>query len=154
MNVDYDIVIVGGGIAGMALAVALLNKGITKVKLLEKAAELKPLGAAIGLFDNGLAALRAISPAVHAKVLGSATDIKKIMRFNLEGNLVEEQEVMSIINVKFLVWYLLQQFLYDEVKQTPVVSLKSTFTGLNKMMKVTQLSLKNAEKVARFDVEF
>lgn len=129
MSIDHDVVIVGGGIAGIALAVALNNNGITKVKLLEKAEELRPLGAAIGLFPNGLAALHCISPTVHEKVLYSAIETRMHTLLDLEGNVARDRERLPTSGVKLLVWYLLQQFLYEEIKHTSIVSLKSTFTS-------------------------
>ena len=78
MECDYDVVIVGGGIAGLATAVALKNcigggggGGTATCRIVEQARRLEPVGAAIGLFPNGLAALQAISPAVHQRVLDS-----------------------------------------------------------------------------------
>ncbi|XP_074273737.1 monooxygenase 1-like isoform X2 [Silene latifolia] len=53
---DVEIVIVGGGICGLATALALHRKGIKSV-VLERSETLRETGAAIGVFPNGWRAL-------------------------------------------------------------------------------------------------
>ncbi|KMT02648.1 hypothetical protein BVRB_9g203260 [Beta vulgaris subsp. vulgaris] len=53
---EIDIVIVGGGICGLATALALHRKGIKSV-VLERSDTLRATGAAIGVFPNGWRAL-------------------------------------------------------------------------------------------------
>ncbi|KAK9691393.1 hypothetical protein RND81_09G194500 [Saponaria officinalis] len=53
---ELDIVIVGGGICGLATALALHRKGIKSV-VLERSEELRVTGAALGVFANGWRAL-------------------------------------------------------------------------------------------------
>ena len=77
-NCDYDVIIVGGGIAGFACGVALARKGIRNIKIYEKARSLQPTGAALGLFPNGFAALREISPTVDEKIRQSAIPASKM----------------------------------------------------------------------------
>lgn len=72
-----DVIIIGGGISGMATAASLCRRGVTNILILEKASALRPVGAAIGLFPNGLAALGQISPATLARVLSSAIRMNK-----------------------------------------------------------------------------
>jgi 2-polyprenyl-6-methoxyphenol hydroxylase-like FAD-dependent oxidoreductase len=134
----YDIIIVGGGITGLATAVALLGGGgrggggagtplrqeapsasSLRLVVLEKATQLRPVGAALGLFPNGLAALKAISPTVHDQVLAScipattmyikdAADPQKILQ-------QMDQTTMTQQLPHMLVWYLLQQYLAQEL---------------------------------------
>ncbi|CAL5032155.1 unnamed protein product [Urochloa decumbens] len=68
-DVDAEVVIVGGGIAGLATAVALRRAGVGTsgggggVLVLERHAELRAMGAALTIFPNGWFALRALGVA-------------------------------------------------------------------------------------------
>jgi 2-polyprenyl-6-methoxyphenol hydroxylase-like FAD-dependent oxidoreductase len=64
--VDAEVVIVGGGIAGLATALALRRAGVARgggVLVLERHAELRATGAALTIFPNGWFALRALGVA-------------------------------------------------------------------------------------------
>ena len=54
-----DVVIVGAGIAGLAIAVALKRVGI-KALVLERSDDLRTTGAALGLYPNAWLALDAL----------------------------------------------------------------------------------------------
>ncbi len=62
MDRALHIVIVGGGIGGLTTAIALSRKGF-RVTVLEKASELRPVGAGIVLSVNALAVFRRIGIA-------------------------------------------------------------------------------------------
>ncbi|CAN6248601.1 unnamed protein product [Urochloa humidicola] len=65
-DVDAEVVIVGGGIAGLATALALRRAGVARgggVLVLERHAELRAMGAALTIFPNGWFALRALGVA-------------------------------------------------------------------------------------------
>jgi salicylate hydroxylase len=111
----YDVVIVGGGIAGMATAIGLLQRGITNILVLEKALELYPVGASIAIFSNGLKALEYLSSAVANKVKQSCIPIDTMVLQDLQGNVIRETKPPSNTNVNYLVWYLLQQYLAEEL---------------------------------------
>jgi 2-polyprenyl-6-methoxyphenol hydroxylase-like FAD-dependent oxidoreductase len=119
MSTDYDVIIIGGGIVGMACAVALSRKGVKRIKIYEKALSLQPVGAAIGLFPNGLAALEAISSDVCQKVKSSSVANMKMEMRNLEGTLLRSADVTKSSNVTptYLVWYLLQEALRDDLPE-------------------------------------
>ncbi len=110
---DLNVVIVGGGIAGLATAVALCRSGVRGVRIFEKTESMRPIGAAIGLFPNGLRALNEISPRVHERVLESAIRTRRYVMCNLDGDVVRDKEGRG--NTTLLVWYLLQQYLADEL---------------------------------------
>uniref|UniRef100_K3Y7M7 FAD-binding domain-containing protein n=1 Tax=Setaria italica TaxID=4555 RepID=K3Y7M7_SETIT len=67
-DVDAEVVVVGGGIAGLATALALRRAGVARgagagVLVLERHAELRAMGAALTIFPNGWFALRALGVA-------------------------------------------------------------------------------------------
>ena len=64
MGSTYDILIVGGGIAGLSAAIALGNRGM-KTELVEAGGE--PLGAAIGVHGCAIDAL-GIAPMLGQRV--------------------------------------------------------------------------------------
>ncbi|XP_057841136.1 monooxygenase 1 isoform X3 [Cryptomeria japonica] len=58
---DFDgIVMVGGGIAGLATALALHRVGMKRILVLERAESLRTSGTAIGMWSNGWKALDAL----------------------------------------------------------------------------------------------
>jgi len=127
-NCDYDVIIVGGGIAGFACGVALARKGIRNIKIYEKARSLQPTGAALGLFPNGFAALREISPIVDEKIRASAIPASKMQMKSLDGSLLKEIDLKASPAVlpSFLVWYLLQDYLREGLPEG-VLSLGHMF---------------------------
>ena len=56
---DMHVTVVGGGIGGLATATALARRG-ARVELLERAPELREVGAGLQITPNGLAVLRAL----------------------------------------------------------------------------------------------
>uniref|UniRef100_A0AAU2VF90 FAD-dependent monooxygenase n=1 Tax=Streptomyces sp. NBC_00003 TaxID=2903608 RepID=A0AAU2VF90_9ACTN len=70
-------VVVGGGIGGLTAAVALIRRG-WRVTVLERAAELKPVGAGIGLAPNAQRAL---------DVIGLGDAIRALAAWQGEGGL-------------------------------------------------------------------
>lgn len=117
----YDAIIVGGGIVGLATALALHRRGVHRILVLEKARALQPIGAAIGLFPNGLRALEAVSPTAHRRVVESAIRMERIViRDASDGTVLRETVVGEGDHSGhppplYLVWYLLQQFLAEEL---------------------------------------
>ncbi|KAJ4950830.1 hypothetical protein NE237_027662 [Protea cynaroides] len=62
MEINEEVVIVGGGIAGLATALALKKVGIEAL-VLERSPQFRIAGAAIALFPNALLALQAFDVA-------------------------------------------------------------------------------------------
>mmetsp|Transcript_23214 Transcript_23214/g.68625 ORF Transcript_23214/g.68625 Transcript_23214/m.68625 type:complete len:421 (-) Transcript_23214:369-1631(-) len=124
----YDVVIVGAGIAGMACGVALARRGVRRIRIVEKARALRPVGAAIGLFPNGLEALRLISPRVHDRVVASAIPNESYQMKDLDGTLIRDTDMSksSMVAPTYLVWYLLQQYLAEELPEGALI-LGSSF---------------------------
>ncbi|XXG64667.1 hypothetical protein AAC387_Pa05g2557 [Persea americana] len=71
MEKYYDVVIVGGGIAGLATALGLKRVGIPAM-VLERSHELRATGAALALFPNAWRALDALGVAHNLTTLYSA----------------------------------------------------------------------------------
>lgn len=119
----YDVIIIGGGIAGLATAAALRRRGVANVLILERASALRPVGAAIGLFPHGLAALEQVSPAALDGVISSAIPIKtSVMRDADSGAVLSAREVPRSSsgthpNLVFTVWYQLQGRLREAVPE-------------------------------------
>ncbi|XP_077246700.1 monooxygenase 1-like isoform X3 [Tasmannia lanceolata] len=69
-KIDYEIAIVGGGICGLATALALHRKGLRSV-VLERAESLRATGAAIGVWTNGWRALDqlGVGPMLRQKAM-------------------------------------------------------------------------------------
>ena len=109
----YDVVIVGGAIAGLACAVGLIQRGITNVLVLDKASKMQPIGASIALFSNGIKALEYLSPDVADKVKDSCIPIDTMILQDLEGNILHKKKPPTATGVNYLVWFLLQKYLSE-----------------------------------------
>jgi salicylate hydroxylase len=113
-KVDSDVIIVGGGLAGMAAGVALTNRGIS-VQIFERARCLRRVGAAIGLYPNGLTALEYISKDVAQKVRDASTPTRVFERRDLKDEVIKVTNVEKIgaTSPVMFAWYLLQQHLSE-----------------------------------------
>jgi salicylate hydroxylase len=119
---DVDVVIIGGGLVGMATAVALAHRGglsVSKIQIYERASSLRPIGAAIGLYPNGLTALEYISPQVATQVQDSCIPSRYFVRRDLQNHLVRETDVRNIQATSpiMFVWYQLQRLLYEALPE-------------------------------------
>jgi salicylate hydroxylase len=79
--VTHHILIAGGGIGGMAAALALLNRGHV-VDVYEQAAELKELGAGVQISPNGTRALQALGVLEPLRRLSCDTLGKELRLWN------------------------------------------------------------------------
>ncbi|GMH38809.1 hypothetical protein BSKO_06707 [Bryopsis sp. KO-2023] len=67
---DIDVAIVGGGPGGLAAACAILKTAPgLKVRVFERAPELRRVGFTLGMMDNGINSLEAISEELAANVM-------------------------------------------------------------------------------------
>ncbi|KAI4997166.1 hypothetical protein ZWY2020_052508 [Hordeum vulgare] len=99
-SLDAEVVIVGGGIAGLATAVALQRAGVAPggsgIVVLERHPELRATGTAMTVFPNGWFALRAFGVADklvktdRSRVTNLETGTTQVFRF--AGNKVSENE--------------------------------------------------------------
>ncbi|CAL5067705.1 unnamed protein product [Urochloa decumbens] len=107
-HVDAEVVIVGGGIAGLATAVALRRAGVGTggVLVLERHAELRAMGAALTIFPNGWFALRALGVAHKltsryeayetSKATNLETGVTQVFRFAGTKNKDEDVRVRAL----------------------------------------------------------
>ncbi|XP_057527059.1 monooxygenase 1-like isoform X1 [Amaranthus tricolor] len=82
-----DIVIVGGGICGLATALALHRKGIKSV-VLERSDRLRATGAAIGVFPNGWRALHQLG--IDSTLRLTAIQFQRAVDVWADKNIVRE----------------------------------------------------------------
>ncbi|KAG6046632.1 hypothetical protein E4U39_001182 [Claviceps sp. Clav50 group G5] len=59
-----DFAIIGGGVAGLTLAIALLRRGL-KVEIFEQAGQFQEIGAGISFTPNAVQAMKICDPAIH-----------------------------------------------------------------------------------------
>ena len=115
-----DVIIVGGGLTGMATAVALQNRiqknsSSFNVTIYEQAKALRKIGAAIGLYPNGLAALEYIDPIISQKIQQTASPCQTFERRDWQDTVVQITNVPVIQATApvMYAWFLLQQALRD-----------------------------------------
>jgi len=87
MNKTKIISIIGGGIGGLTLAVALQRKGFN-VNVYEHAPQLKPLGAGLALAANAVKALAEIG--IHEEVIKAGKVIRKMTIKDQAGRVLNE----------------------------------------------------------------
>src|SRR5215475_12327642 len=77
----HHILIAGGGIGGMAAALALINRG-HEVEVFEQAGELKEFGAGVQISPNGTRALHALGVLEALRQLSCDTEGKEVRLWN------------------------------------------------------------------------
>ncbi|PIA47752.1 hypothetical protein AQUCO_01400390v1 [Aquilegia coerulea] len=87
MEIEQDVVIIGGGIAGLATALALKRIGIQSL-VLEKSSDLRTTGAALSLFPNAWLALDALG--VSHKLTSIYTPLERGYVTNVSNGTVQE----------------------------------------------------------------
>lgn len=104
----HDIIVIGGGIVGLATSVALLVRFPSlNIRIYERAANLRPMGAILGLFPNVQTALQHISPRVWQRIQENSLPFMGIQERSLEGSIIQERKID--VDALYLVWHVLQQ---------------------------------------------
>jgi 2-polyprenyl-6-methoxyphenol hydroxylase-like FAD-dependent oxidoreductase len=73
MNLDpldriYDVLIVGAGPVGLATAIALRQRGINNILVVEQARRFREVGQVVDILPNGLKALKCISENAYQQI--------------------------------------------------------------------------------------
>ena len=86
------VAIIGGGIGGLATAIALRKQGID-AHVYEKARELRPVGAGLSLNPNGLKALEAIEPSIVEQLKQAGSRLKVISLRKNTGETTQQKKI-------------------------------------------------------------
>lgn len=87
MNTSSEIAIIGGGIGGLTLAIALQRKGFNPT-IYEQAPELKMIGAGLGLSGNAMKAFSEIG--IDTAVLKAGSVLKRMAIKDMQGQVLNE----------------------------------------------------------------
>ena len=120
----YDVVIVGGSVAGLATAVGLPNENVC---IVEKATKFRQVGALIVLFPNGITALENISVDLKEHVMKNCVKLESTQVRNVNDNVVRESPAIENSNSRFLLWYELQECLIHQLSNKTTIKLGCNF---------------------------
>jgi 2-polyprenyl-6-methoxyphenol hydroxylase-like FAD-dependent oxidoreductase len=84
--------IIGGGIGGLAIAIALLGRGF-EVNVYERAQALRPVGAGLTLSPNGLSSLEAIRPGLVDELKKAGSEVDRLTIRRSSGEMLMSQRV-------------------------------------------------------------
>jgi salicylate hydroxylase len=87
-----NISIIGGGIGGLAAAIALLKRGIS-VQVYERAHELRAVGAGLTLSPNGLNSLEAIQPGIAQALKDAGSEVSSLTMKRASGETIISRQV-------------------------------------------------------------
>lgn len=151
------VVIVGGGIGGLAAALALARLGIA-VTLLEQSAEIAEIGAGLQLAPNAFAALNALGIGERVRQRSVFTE-RLVMMDAVDASAVGSFPVGEAFRKRFGNPYAvchradLHKSILEEVQQTPLISLHTSarvadFVVGEKKVTVTDLNAQSCEGAA------
>jgi salicylate hydroxylase len=95
MMEPLQISIIGGGIGGLATALALLNRGFN-VQVYERAHALRPVGAGLTLTPNGLSSLEAIQPGIVERLKQAGSQLKTLTLKRSTGETIASKSITLI----------------------------------------------------------
>jgi salicylate hydroxylase len=127
---ESSVVIVGGGIGGMAAALALSRQGI-RITLLEQSAEIGEIGAGIQLAPNAFAAMDALGVGENARRRAVFTE-RLVMMDAIDGEEVATFEVGEAFRQRFGNPYAvihradIHLSLYEAVKVSPLITFHTS----------------------------
>jgi 2-polyprenyl-6-methoxyphenol hydroxylase-like FAD-dependent oxidoreductase len=127
---ELSIVIVGGGIGGMAAALALSRQGV-RITLLEQSAEIGEIGAGIQLAPNAFAAMDALGVGENARRRAVFTE-RLVMMDAVDGEEVGTFEVGEAFRQRFGNPYAvihradIHLSLYEAVKESSLITFHTS----------------------------
>jgi FAD-dependent urate hydroxylase len=91
---DLDVVVIGAGIGGLTAGVALQRTG-HRVRILDQARQLRPVGAGISLWSNGVKVLDALG--LGAEVAAAGGEMKAMGYRDKQGNTLCEFSLAPLV---------------------------------------------------------
>lgn len=87
MNLERvcDVLIVGAGPVGLATAIALRQRGIDNIMVIDQTRSFRRVGQVVDILPNGLKALKYIDEQAYQKVKQVGLEFTKVRRQNSEG---------------------------------------------------------------------
>jgi 2-polyprenyl-6-methoxyphenol hydroxylase-like FAD-dependent oxidoreductase len=92
-GVETEVIIIGGGIGGLAAAVALHRVGI-QAKVFEQAPELREVGAGLSLWSNAMKAIRRLG--VEEAVVAQGSVIERAVTMTADGQKLNEATISDL----------------------------------------------------------
>lgn len=84
-NKTYDVLIVGAGPVGLASAIALRQKGINNILVIDQARSFRPVGQTVDILPNGLKALKYIDKNAYQQIKSTGLKSSQARTQNREG---------------------------------------------------------------------
>ena len=88
MSDDADVLIVGGGIGGLALAISLHQAGIS-CRVFEAAPEIQPLGVGINILPHGMRELCELG--LQDALMGLAIETRELAFYSRHGQFIYKE---------------------------------------------------------------
>ncbi|HEY9771813.1 MAG TPA: FAD-dependent oxidoreductase [Coleofasciculaceae cyanobacterium] len=85
LNQIYDVLIVGAGPVGLATAIALLQRGIDNILIIDQTRSFRQTGQVVDILPNGLKALKYINEDAYQQIKTTGLEFIQARRHNSEG---------------------------------------------------------------------
>ena len=81
----YDVLIVGAGPVGLASAIALRQRGINNIMVIDQTRSFRRVGQIVDILPNGLKALKYIDENAYQQTISAGLEFVRVRRQNSEG---------------------------------------------------------------------
>ncbi|KAG0576439.1 hypothetical protein KC19_5G079900 [Ceratodon purpureus] len=129
VDMDMDVVIVGGGLGGLAVALGLQERGI-RAEVFEKAPKVRPhSGTALSLAANGLRGLDGVKPGLASRMIKEGAHITHLRAIGrVDGEPAKEVIIPCQPGLMCMIpWKTAQQTLAEEVPDQSTLHWRHTF---------------------------
>ena len=117
VDVLFDVLIVGAGPVGLATAVALKNRGIDNILVIDQTTSFRRAGQRVDILPNGLKAIKYMDEQAYQKLIEISSKSSKILNRNNSNSSHSETEEKKV--AKKLIWH--QKNLQGEIiRSTPL----------------------------------